>query len=190
MTNTVPESVRDALVSDLHGESLGTDTGVKCDFCGSLVDITSSVQYEALHLTDLDGVKNALGVPDMWLLDGVRCGDCEIEAIEPETDGIEEALLVVSVAEANGVYSVDTTDLEIVSFSPGDEGYYPPVVPLQAFLEQVDVGMARWHRIRELLEFGDEIVTTNPIKQILSNSLEIPPSIAAFDPDPNSDQAH
>jgi len=190
MTDSVPEDVRDALVSDLHGESLGADAGVKCDFCGALVDIASPVQYEALHLTDLDGVKNALGVPDMWLLDGVRCGDCEIDAIEPETDGIEEALLVISVTETNGVYGVDTTDLEIVSFSPGEDGYYPPVVPLQTLLEQVDVGMVRWHRIRELLEFGDEIATRNPIKQILSNSLEIPPSIAAFDPDPNSDQAH
>jgi len=134
-------------------------------------------------------VKNALGVPDMWLLDGVRCGDCKIDSIEPETDGIEEALLVISVTETNGVYSVDTASLEVVAFSSSDEGYYPPVVPLQTYLEQLDVGMARWHRIRELLEVDDAIVNRNPIKQILAHSVEVPPSVAAFDPDPPSDQA-
>jgi hypothetical protein len=183
MADTAPDAVREALVSDLHAESLGIETGVRCDFCGFAVDVNSPVQYEALHVTDLDGLKHLFDVPDIWILDGIRCADCEIDGIEPETDGFEEALVVVSVTETNGVYSVDTSDLEIVSFSPGEDGYYPPFVPPQTLLEQSDIGLVRWHRLHELLKLDDRIVSGNAIKQALAHSPEVPPSIAAYEPD-------
>jgi hypothetical protein len=183
MTDSVPEHVSEALRNDLHGESLGTEDGVYCDFCDGMVDIDTPVLYEALHFKDMAGVENLLAVPDMWILDGIRCAECAIETIDPETNGVEEALFRLRVTEANGVYSVDSTTLSVLSYSPGESGYYPPVLSPQTIVEHMDLGLTRWHRIRELLEGNDAIVTRSPITEILTYSREVPPAIAAFDPE-------
>jgi hypothetical protein len=181
MTTTVPAKTTAALKTDLHGERLGTDEGVHCDLCSEAIDCDAPLVYEAIHLVDLEALQTAIGLPDMWVLDAARCRTCAEEPIEPATGGIEEALIELSIVEANGTYSADTTALEVHSFIPADTGYHPPLVTLETILELKDLGLTRWHRLRLFVESANnesaEVLT--PVRQCIEHSLEIPPSVDA-----------
>jgi hypothetical protein len=181
MTTRVPAKTTAALKTDLHGEALGTDEGVHCDICSEAIDCDAPLVYEAIHLVDLEALQNTLALPDMWRLDAARCRACADLPIEPATYRIEEALIELSIAEANGTYSADTSALKVHSFIPTDAGYHPPVVTLETIHELKDLGVSRWHRLRPFVECANnesaEVLT--PIRKCIEHSLDVPPSVDA-----------
>ncbi|KTG11489.1 hypothetical protein AUR64_04350 [Haloprofundus marisrubri] len=100
---------------------------------------------------DLSNIEALTNPPEGWMLDAARCENCEVDGIEPKTDGWEEAVVLLSIAELNGILSADASELTVVDYSPGDKGHHPPPIPLWALVEPGGVSLARWGYLKTLL---------------------------------------
>jgi hypothetical protein len=181
MGNSQPEYT-DELRHDLHGESVGLDDTLICEYCGASIDTTEPVMCEALRVVNLSEVEKLLDPPADWILDAARCHACEIEELTPATDGFDEALLMLRVNESNGMLSADASTLAVVDISPNGEGYHPPLVNAQLLLASGDPGDARWLRTKGFLERleAEPTASTDEIElmqNIVGQSKEIPPEI-------------
>ncbi|WP_254547323.1 hypothetical protein [Halomarina pelagica] len=139
---------------DLHGEPVGRAGSFCCDFCDAAIAIGEPVMYDIASVDEMPNLEALVDLPDGWALDAARCRECEVDSISPETDGWEEAVVMLSINESNGVLSADTTEITVVDYSPGNEGTYPPPVPL-AFFTQHGYSMSRWGFLRNFVENTD-----------------------------------
>ncbi|GCF14471.1 hypothetical protein Harman_24060 [Haloarcula mannanilytica] len=88
-------------------------------------------------------------------------------------------LIEVRLANSADVLSIDASSIAVVDFSPGDEGYYPPLVNLQLLKEFGDLGLTRWMRIQQLLELDDGTGDVGEaLRTCVKHSLEVPPSLS------------
>ena len=167
-------SLERELSAAIHGSPVGQNIGdVVCDLPHEPprpVDPTRRVQYECIRLDDsvtaYEGVRDAWY--GEWAPDLLRCPDCEIAALEAPTDGFDEALVEVAIAQADGVYTIDAQDLRVLDYSPADAGQDPPPVPgsiFRASLQQQDAGALRRSRLSRQVEWlrqqgADELAQT------------------------------
>ncbi|WP_152421667.1 hypothetical protein [Halogeometricum pallidum] len=153
---------------DLHGEEVGRRGSFYCDFCNTKMSIEEPIMYDIARIHDMAHLELLVDLPDGWSLDAARCQNCEVEGITPETDGWEEAVVILSVNESNGVLSVDAHSLTVVDYSPGEEGECPP--PVQAaFLSRQGVSMSRWGFLKSVIETTE--VDVRPL-QVYRDMLE------------------
>lgn len=174
----------DALNGDLHGERVGGPRGLVCDYCGAAMPTGAPVCYEALRVADFPNLDQLLEVPDGWHLDAARCQDCELDAIDPATDGYDEALIMVTITETDGVLSLDASQLSVVDFVPTETGYYPPVLTREMLVDPQDYGVCRWLRQQGILE---QPAATEAVREAawesLRHSKEIPPQLEETRPE-------
>lgn len=162
---------------DIHGAAIHVPP--KCDYCGGPAAATGRVQYEVLRLGDLKAVERLFDHLSMWLLDALRCEHCIIEAIDPATDGYDEALVWVSFVETNRQLTVDASAVELIDFSPHPEGYYPPKTNPVLMLQYSDPGLARWMRLQRLIERNhDTPELLEQFEPYIPNGREIPPEVS------------
>lgn len=170
---------------DLHGETVGithiTPIFV-CDYCDTIIDTAEPVMYEAIRVADMPNLEKLFAPPQEWILDAARCRDCEIEQLDPATNGYDEALLVLTVHEADGIQSVDASTLTVVDLSPAEKGFYPPLSWAHTLTETGDLGHARWLRMQAHLEDMKTSARAPPeavemLEDIIKRSKDIPPSI-------------
>ena len=180
MSDTASESL-DELKHDLHGERVGEQHRFICDYCGTDINTVEPVMYEALKVVDMPNLERAIDLPDKWILDAVRCQSCEIEGLEPATDGYDEALIFISINESGGVRSADCSELTVVDVSPNGKGYYPPRIPFSVLANGTDPGYARWTRTKGILEdlaSGDyDPDFVRKMQEAVKESRDIPPSV-------------
>jgi hypothetical protein len=170
---------------DLHGETVGivhTTPILVCDYCGATIDTTEPVMYDAIRIADMPHLTTLLDPPQEWVLDTARCRDCEIERLDPATEGYDEALVVLTVHDADGIQSVDTTTLTVVDLSLAGDGYYPPLSWAHTLTETDDHGHARWLRMQAHLEELKTAPDAPPaavdmLQDIIKRSQDIPPGI-------------
>lgn len=161
MSDSVPELDEEKLKRDLHGEQVGQIGSFHCDFCGMEIPIDEPVMYDITKVHDMPNLESVVNLPDGWALDAARCQQCEVEGVIPETDGWEEAVVMLSINESNGVLSADASNLTVIDYSPGNDGHYPP--PIQpAFLNQQGASISRWAFIKSFVENTEE--KTKPIQ--------------------------
>jgi hypothetical protein len=175
----------DELRHDLHGATVGTihtTPMLVCDYCDAAIDTTDPVMYEAIRVADMPNLEKLLDPAEEWVLDTARCPDCEIDHLDPATDGYDEALLLLGVTEADGILSVDSSMLTVADLSPDGEGYYPPLIEAQTLVGTDDLGYARWLRMKAHIEqmrtssvASQEAVET--LEAIIRGSEDIPPGI-------------
>lgn len=174
-TDTTPDI--DELKHDIHGERVADEH--QCDYCGAVVEIDGPVQYEVLRLTDMQSIEQLPDVPSGWVPDALRCAACERAELEPTTDGVDEVLIEVRLANSADVLSIDASSITVVDFSPGEEGYYPPLVDMQLLMRFRDLGLTRWMRIQHLLELDDGTGDVGEaLRTCVKHSLEVPPSLS------------
>lgn len=129
MDKSYPEYT-DELRHYLYGETVGiihTTPVLVCDYCDAAIDTTEPVMYEAIRVADMPNLEKVLDPPQEWILDAARCRDCDIERLDPATEGYDEALLFLAVSKSDGIVSVDPSTLTVADLSPNEEGYYPPL---------------------------------------------------------------
>jgi hypothetical protein len=151
MRHDHPELDVTELREEVHGQELAIGLTQQpdwnerfcCDFCGATLWPHTPLQMDAIRNHDMDGLDRLFGPLEGWWIDSVRCPDCVGDRIHPPTDGWEEALVLCSTTERNGVLSVDTTDLSVLDYSPGPAGHYPPVIPLDT-VSQMGLSFSRW----------------------------------------------
>lgn len=171
----------DELKRDLHGERAGSRRTLVCDYCDAEIDTAEPVMYEALRVVDMPNLQKLIDPPEGWTLDAARCRDCEIESLEPATDGYDEALILLSINESSGILSADSAEMTIVDTSPDGDGYYPPKVPGNVLAEANDPGFARWTRMKGILDslksddHPPEFVEL--LRKGVKQSKEVPPSV-------------
>jgi hypothetical protein len=124
----------------------------RCDYCAQSVDSNGPVLYDVIRVVDLPYLQQILRLPDVWLLDALRCDDCAIETIDPATDGYDEALVRVDLVTANETVRIDTGSIEFVDYSPTSDGHYPPMIAPSQITQDYDVGVGRWIRIAGFLD--------------------------------------
>lgn len=172
----------DELKHDLHGEQVGKAHQFICDYCDGKISITEPVMYEALRVVDMPNLEKLIGPPDEWMLDAARCRNCEIERLDPATDGYDEALILLSINESNSILSADTTNMTVVDVSPDGEGYYPPLVGLTLLVKRRDPGYPRWMRMKGVLdnlESGDYPADfVKSMRETVRQSKETPPDVS------------
>lgn len=180
MSDTTSKSP-DELKRNLHGEPVGEPHRFICDYCATEINTAEPVMYEALRVVDMPNLERAIDLPDEWILDAARCRDCEIEDLEPATDGYDEALFLISINDSGGVLTADCSELTMVDVSPDGEGYYPPRIPISVLAEGTDPGYARWTRTKGILEdlasgnYDPDFV--RKMQEAVKQSRDIPPSI-------------
>ena len=165
---------------DLHGEGVGRAGSFVCDYCDAEIAIDEPVMYDALRVVDMANLEKLLDPPEGWVLDAARCGDCELEKIDPATEGFDEVLLMININNSNDVLSADLSNFAVVDYSLSAEGYYPPMVDLDYLVESSDLGRARWLRTEPLLRMDhiDETVVSM-IHEAIERSKDVPPGIQA-----------
>lgn len=177
MVNPDPSLDTNELRREIHGEHVASE--LRCDYCGAAIDSDGTVQYDILRLTDMQVVEQLPGVPSGWVPDALRCGVCERDSLDPTTDGVDEALVEVRLANSSDVFSIDATSITVVDYSPGDDGYYPPVVNLSLLLSERDLGLVRWMRVQHLLEStNDQRIVQDTIRNWIERSPDVPPSLS------------
>ncbi|WP_148414164.1 hypothetical protein [Haloferax sp. KTX1] len=116
--------------------------------------------------------------PTEWLPDAVRCQNCNIEKIDPSTEGFDEALVMVHLNESNGILSIDASSMTVVDFSPNGDGHYPPMFSPVLMSRFCDLGLARWIRVKHLLEMDNWSGDVMPIiRKAVRQSRDIPPGV-------------
>lgn len=172
----MPAATKETLKREVHGE--GVVTSRLCDYCGAHFEIDDPVQYDVLRVGDMANLKAMIPAPVTWLPDAARCHDCEVDTIEPATDGFDEALVSLTINDSNGVLSVDTTTLTVVDFSPDGDGYQPPLFSPTLVTQRQDLGLVRWIRIEQLLALDTgESDIVEIIRSAAEQSPEIPPGL-------------
>jgi hypothetical protein len=175
------ENLIEDLKSHLHGEVIGQGSNLVCDFCDKDIPTDEPVMYDAIKVEDMPNLAKLLDTPEEWVLDASRCSDCEINSINPKTDGYEEALIMISVSEADGLLSADATNLSLIDYSRSDDGYYPPMVEMQTAQAQQDYGIGRWVRMKGLLDNNPPKIVKQMLKKQIGLSREVPPGIEIND---------
>lgn len=180
MSDATPE-VTNELKRDLYGERVDRPNPFVCDYCDAEISTKEPVMYEALRIVDMPNLEKLVESPEEWMLDAARCRNCEIESLEPATDGFDEALILLSINESNGVLSADTSEMTVVDISPDGEGYYPPQVDIAMLFETNDPGYARWTRTIGLLDNIESDAHPEdifePMREAIRQSKEVPPSV-------------
>jgi hypothetical protein len=146
------------LRNDIHGQELAIEStqhpdsdGVAyCDFCESALPTDTPLQMDAIRNYDMHNLDRMLGPLEGWWIDSMRCPDCVVDRVYPPTDGWEEALVSCSTIERTGVISVEATDLRVIDYSAGPDGYYPPGFPLDS-VDALGVSFCRWSFLRGYL---------------------------------------
>lgn len=171
----------DELKHDLYGERVGLMDTFICDFCDNKIDISEPVMYDALRVADMPNLEMLVDSPEEWMLDAARCRNCEIENLDPATDGFDEALIFIRINESNGVLSADTSEMTVVDTSSDKEGYHPPLVEITLLIGTGDPGLARWMRMKNTLDnLGSDDLPADFVKSMrkaVRQSKEVPPSI-------------
>ncbi|KTG16553.1 hypothetical protein [Haloferax profundi] len=164
------------LRSNIHGEHVAE--AHVCDYCGTEVKIGQPVQYDVIRVADLPNIERIFSPPSEWHPDAVRCQNCNIDKIDPATDGFDEALVMVHLNESNGILSIDASSMTVVDFSPNGDGYQPPMFSPVLMSQFEDLGLARWIRVKHLLEFDDGSGDVMPIiRKGVRKSKDIPPNV-------------
>jgi len=164
------------LRSDIHGEPVVPER--ICDYCGASLPDDGPVQYDIIRITDMPNVEEFFPIPDGWFPDAARCRDCERDAVTPATDGMDEALVTVHLAEGSDIVSVDASSLTIADYAPADVGYYPPKMFPDLIARYQDAGLVRWIRIERLFEMDDgssDVIAK--LRTAVTLSKEVPPGI-------------
>ncbi|KTG11322.1 hypothetical protein AUR64_04370 [Haloprofundus marisrubri] len=151
MSSSNPDWDLEQLKRDIHGERVGRNNTFCCDFCEVQISLEEPVMYDIVSVYDLANIEALSNPPKGWILDAARCENCEVDAVEPKTDGWKEAVVLFSIAESNGILSADASELTLIDYSPGDEGHHPPSIPLSALTTPGGVSMARWGYLKTLL---------------------------------------
>jgi hypothetical protein len=171
----------DELRHDLHGERVDRPNPFVCDYCDAEISTEEPVMYETLRVVDMPNLEKLVESPEEWILDAARCRNCEIENLEPATDGFDEALILLSINESNNILSADTSGMTVADVSPDGEGYYPPQVDITVLFGTNDPGYARWIRMISLLDniesedYPEEVVES--LREAIRRSKEVPPSV-------------
>jgi hypothetical protein len=105
MTDSSPDLDVSQLRSDIHGEAVATDAA--CDYCGAPLDTGQSVMYDVIRVADLPNLEQLFDLPTGWFPDAARCQACKRETLAPATDGFDEALIMIQLAESNNLLSID-----------------------------------------------------------------------------------
>ena len=164
------------LRSDVHGERVAEARA--CDYCGEALDLEQPVMYDVIRVADLPNLEQLFDLPAGWFPDASRCQQCERDTLAPATDGFDEALVMVELVESNDVLSIDATSLTPVDVSPDGEGHHPPYVDPRLVAGYSDIGLARWIRVRWLLEHDDGSSTTvSVVRQAVEQSPDVPPEL-------------
>lgn len=178
MASNHAELDTETLTHDLHGTDVNQSDPFICDYCNANIPINEPVLYEAIRIGEMPNLKAILNTPPGWGLDAARCQACDIDTIEPATDGFDEALVMLTIKESNGIRSADSSQLTVVDYSPNGDGYYPPPVDPQLIAKMNDFGPARWIRLRYVLEqpgFTEKV--SQEYLEALKQSREIPPDV-------------
>ncbi len=168
-------------VADLRSalDGIPVVAAARCDYCGGPLDLRHSVQYDVFRVVDVPALARIFDVGEMWMPDAARCPSCERDAIDPATEGFDEALVRVSLVETAGELAIDTSSLTVDDASLADDGYYPPAVAAELIADYDDLGIARWLRLAWFFEtetVPDEAVAE--LRPILEASEEVPPGLS------------
>lgn len=162
----------------LHGERVGQDGQIFCDYHDDPKRIPPDepIMADCIRVVDLPDWELLLDPPDTWLLDAVRCRDCGANAPTYPTTGYEEALIMVSLTDANGILSVDASTLRVIHYSPADEGHAPPETDSMLAEGTDDAGIARWSRLIGWLQTDPPAPVSDHLEQLIDNSPDAPTS--------------
>jgi hypothetical protein len=174
MTET-PQPPIDELQSAFHGARVGQDIQVYCDYHDSPTPIPTDepIMYDCIRVVDLPDWEPLLDPPATWLLDAARCRDCETDALEYPTHGYAEALVMLTLTEANDILSIDAATLTVLDYSPADEGNSPPIPDAMLAVED-DVGIARWTRLLKWLETDPPQPIREHLEHLITESPDAP----------------
>lgn len=143
----------DEIQREIHGTEVD-ERGV-CDYCEQDLDSSTPVEHAVMKVVDLPKLRQHLDIPAGWVVDIAMCESCELDEFTVETDGVAEALVMVSREEsATGFPAIDSSQIQIVDYSPGHEGVYPPAVTVDLMRQYRDLGITRWERIRRSFAHG------------------------------------
>ena len=113
MTETRPELDVTELKRDIPGERVAD--AHTCDYCGAEVEVGEPVLYEVIRIADMPNPEQLFNPPPGWFADAIRCRNCDIDELTPASDGFDEALVMVHLAESNDVLSIDASRLSSMS---------------------------------------------------------------------------
>lgn len=174
---------RATLKRELHGEPVGGLHGFVCDYCAGPMPTGEPVCYEAIRVADMPNFEELVDPPDGWVLDASRCRRCERETLEPATDGYDEVMVMVSVADQGGVLSLDSSSLSIIDYSLDGDGYHPPPMNLNNFTDPQDYGYVRWLRKLGVFEHMDPPQdAVESIWEVLEMAADLPPELEQHRP--------
>lgn len=129
----LPMDLFATLASDLHGEFIGDDREITCDFPTPhrrTIDPAEPICYEAIRVIASPTLDGRLPVPSGWHLDMARCEDHEVSILTHRTIGFDEALITLEVDLVEDVaYTVDGRSIRLIDRSPPDEGAQPVEAP-------------------------------------------------------------
>ncbi|MFD1586240.1 hypothetical protein ACFR9U_04550 [Halorientalis brevis] len=166
--------LEERLRRELHGELVGRmGRQVLCDYPHSgatPIDPETRICYEAIRVGDLTVSPPLTPPPDGWVLDAARCPGHAVESLQSPTDGYDEALLSLELTPvAEEGYAVDGPSIELVEYSPADEGQDPPRLPLSVIQTQGhdnDWGIFRLARQLPLREVYQEAGLTWVVNEL------------------------
>lgn len=151
-------TIEAALGRDLHGELLGLDGGIECDYVpphSGTIDPDARIHYEAIRVVTSPTLDGRLPLPDGWVLDAARCPDHEVAALPYATGGFDEALVTLEVVPVEDrAYAVDGDSIRVIDRSPVDEGAQPVAAPPKVAVEplsRADYGFDRLTRQTAML---------------------------------------
>lgn len=140
-----------SLRRDLHGELLGRDGRIECDYAApsypEFIDPSGRICYEAIRIEASPTLDGRLPLPSGWGLDAARCADHEVSRIPYRTAGFDEALISLEVVPVEGVrYAVDGESIRLLDRSPPEEGGHPVEAPsefAETTVDEMDYGYDR-----------------------------------------------
>lgn len=164
------------LKDDIQGESVAE--APRCDYCGDSIAVDQPVEYDVIRIANLPNLEQLVNPPAGWFADALRCQDCNRDQITPATNGFDEALVMVTLSESERGYSIDTSSFTVVDVSLENDGYEPPMVDPRRVAQYQDMGLARWLRVKWLLEHDDgSTASIASIREGAKRSQDIPPSV-------------
>jgi len=175
MTETLSDIDISTIKNDIHGERVANTPA--CDYCGAELNTEEPVMYDVIRVADMPNLERVFDLPSGWFPDAIRCQQCERDTLSPGTDGFDEGLLIIHLSESNGILSIDSSSIAPVDFSLVGQGYYPPHVSPQMVSQFSDLGLARWIRVKWLLEHDESSQLVSIVRKGVEESKEIPPEV-------------
>jgi hypothetical protein len=165
----------DEIRAALHGARVGHVGEVYCDYHNHPTRIPTEepIMYDCIKVVELPDWEPLLDPPETWLLDAARCRECETDALEYPTHGYAEALVMLTLTEANDILSIDAATLTVLDYSPAHEGSLPPTTDAMLALED-DVGIARWTRLLKWLETDPPQPIREHLEHLIAESPDAP----------------